>query len=83
MPQGYGHYIENTGEDDLEVLIVLNSGVYQSISITAWMAANTPELLATNFQVPAAASPVSPRTRSSCPKKANKDRRHRRMAGTR
>ena len=53
VPQGYGHYIENTGDDDLEVLLVLNSGVYQSISITAWMAANTPELLGTNFKVDA------------------------------
>ena len=52
VPQGYGHYIENTGNDDLEVLLVLNNGVYQSISITAWIA-NTPvETLATNFGVP-------------------------------
>jgi oxalate decarboxylase len=51
VPQGYGHYIENTGDDPMEVLLVLNSGVYQSISITAWMAANTPELLGTNFKV--------------------------------
>ena len=51
VPQGYGHYIENTGDDVMEVLLVLNSGVYQSISITAWMAANTPELLGTNFKV--------------------------------
>ncbi len=53
VPMGYGHYIENTGGDDLEVLIVLNSGTYKSISLTAWMAANTPTLLATNFEVPA------------------------------
>ena len=52
VPQGYGHYILNTGEDDLEILIVFNSGIYQSISITAWMAANTPRLLATTFKVP-------------------------------
>ena len=54
VPQGYGHYIENTGEDDLEVLLVLNNGTYQSISISGWMAANTPQLLATNFRVPEA-----------------------------
>ncbi len=52
VPQGYGHYIENAGTDDLEVLVVLNSGDYQSISLTAWMAANPPLLLATNFGVP-------------------------------
>jgi oxalate decarboxylase len=53
VPQGYGHFIENTGEEELVVLLVLNNGVYRSVSITAWMAANTPELLATNFGVDA------------------------------
>lgn len=52
VPQGYGHYIENAGSDDLELLIVLNNGAYQSISLAAWMAANPKLLLATNFKVP-------------------------------
>jgi oxalate decarboxylase len=51
-PQGYGHYIENVGTEDLEVLLVLSNGIYQSISITAWMAGNPPLLLATNFGIP-------------------------------
>jgi oxalate decarboxylase len=51
-PQGYGHYIENAGNEDLEVLIVLNNGDYQSISLTAWVAANPHLLLSTNFRVP-------------------------------
>ncbi|MET0538649.1 MAG: cupin domain-containing protein [Xanthobacteraceae bacterium] len=51
-PQGYGHYIENAGSEDLEVLIVLNDGKYESISLSAWMAANPHLLLATNFRVP-------------------------------
>ena len=29
VPQGYGHYIENIGSEDLEILIVLNNGNYQ------------------------------------------------------
>ena len=52
VPQGYGHYIENIGTEDLELLIVLNNGTYQSISLTAWMAANPHLLLSTNFKVP-------------------------------
>jgi oxalate decarboxylase len=52
VPQGYGHYIENPGTDDLELLIVLNNGTYESISLSAWMAANPHLLLATNFKVP-------------------------------
>jgi oxalate decarboxylase len=54
VPQGYGHYIENAGTDDLELLIVLNNGDYQSISLSAWVAANPHLLLSTNFKVPEA-----------------------------
>jgi oxalate decarboxylase len=52
VPQGYGHYIENAGTEDLDVLIVLNDGTYQSISLSAWVAANPHLLLSTNFKVP-------------------------------
>ncbi|MEO8668033.1 MAG: cupin domain-containing protein [Bauldia sp.] len=53
VPQGYGHYIENTGDENLVVLLALNNGTYQSVSITAWFANTPPETLATNFKVPA------------------------------
>ena len=52
VPQGYGHYIENTGSDNLEVVLALNNATYQSVSITAWIAANPELLLSTNFGVP-------------------------------
>jgi oxalate decarboxylase len=53
VPQGYGHYIENASNDEPCVtLIVLNSGNYQEISLSQWMASNTTELLGTNFKVP-------------------------------
>ena len=52
VPTGYGHYIENTGSEDLEILIAFNNGTYEAINITAWMAANPRLLLATNFGVP-------------------------------
>ncbi len=54
IPQGYGHSIENTGKVPLRILIGLNSGVYEEISLAQWMAANPPDVLATNFGVPAA-----------------------------
>ena len=52
VPQGYGHYIENAGSADLELLIVLNNGNYESISLANWIGANPHLLLATNFEVP-------------------------------
>jgi len=52
VPQGYGHYIENIGNEDLDVVVVFNNGTYESISLSAWLATNPPALLATNFGVP-------------------------------
>jgi oxalate decarboxylase len=52
VPFAMGHYIENTGSDTLEIVLALNNATYQSISITAWMAANPDLLLSTNFGVP-------------------------------
>jgi oxalate decarboxylase len=51
VPQGYGHYIENTGTEDLVVLLVLNNGTYRSVALTAWLAATPVETLATNFGI--------------------------------
>ena len=52
VPQGYGHYIENIGNEDVELLIALNNGSYESISLADWIGANPHLLLATNFEVP-------------------------------
>jgi oxalate decarboxylase len=67
VPQGYGHYIENTGPDDLEVVIVLNNGAYESISITAWMVATPGQLLATNFGVPESTFAAFPKRETTMP----------------
>jgi oxalate decarboxylase len=51
VPQGYGHHIEDTGTENLDVVVVFNNGMYESISLSAWLAANPPALLAANFAV--------------------------------
>jgi oxalate decarboxylase len=50
VPRGYGHYIENTGNRPLRVLIGFNSGDYQEISLSTWLAANPDGVLADNFK---------------------------------
>jgi oxalate decarboxylase len=52
VPQGFGHYIENIGEDECRALLVLNGGDYQEISLSEWLAAAPRQLLSTNFGVP-------------------------------
>jgi oxalate decarboxylase len=54
IPQGYGHSIENVGDKPCRVLIGLNSGKYQTIDLSQWIAGNPVDVLATNFGQPEA-----------------------------
>ena len=51
IKQGYGHYIEQTGDEPTRILILFNSGVYEEISLSAWLGGNPGSLLADNFGV--------------------------------
>jgi oxalate decarboxylase len=53
IPQGYGHSIENIGKTPCRVLIGLNSGRYEVIDLSQWIAGNPADVLATNFSRPA------------------------------
>ena len=47
-----GTISRTSGNEELELLIALNNGTYESISLADWIGANSHLLLATNFQVP-------------------------------
>lgn len=51
IKQGYGHYIEQTGDAPTKLLILFNSGTYEEISLSAWLGANPSSLLADNFGI--------------------------------
>ena len=53
IPQGFGHSIENIGDGKARVLIGFNSGIYEDIDLSEWIAGNPPDVLATNFGQPA------------------------------
>jgi oxalate decarboxylase len=52
IPQGYGHSIENVGDGKCRILIGFNSGVYETIDLSQWIAGNPVDVLATNFSKP-------------------------------
>jgi oxalate decarboxylase len=52
IPQGYGHSIENVGERPARILIGFNSGTYETIDLSQWIAGNPVDVLATNFAQP-------------------------------
>jgi oxalate decarboxylase len=53
IPQGYGHSIENVGDKPCRILIGLNTGIYEAIDLSQWIAGNPTDVLATNFGKPA------------------------------
>jgi oxalate decarboxylase len=52
IPQGYGHSLENTGSRAARILIGFNAGIYETIDLSQWIAANPKDVLATNFGKP-------------------------------
>src|SRR5262249_31768221 len=53
IPQGFGHSIENTGDKTARILVGFNTGIYQRIDLSQWIAGNPRDVLATNFGQPA------------------------------
>ncbi len=45
VPRTLGHYIENTGNEPLQVINVFNSKDYKDISLNQWMALTPPEMV--------------------------------------
>jgi oxalate decarboxylase len=60
VPQGFGHYIENVGDSTCRLLIAFDSGEYQEISLSDWLAANPTKLVADNLQLPDTAAAKVP-----------------------
>jgi oxalate decarboxylase len=52
VPMGAGHYIRNTGDGILRLLIGFNHGDYRAHELNAWLASNPPDVLATNLGLP-------------------------------
>jgi oxalate decarboxylase len=63
IPQGYGHSIENVGGKPCRVLIGFNTGHYEAIDLSMWIAGNPVDVLATNFSKPASLFEKFPRER--------------------
>jgi oxalate decarboxylase len=54
IPQGYGHSVENVGDGRCRILVGFNSGIYEDIDLSEWLASNPADVLATNFGRPEA-----------------------------
>jgi oxalate decarboxylase len=51
IKQGFGHFVEQIGDEPTKVLILLKSPVYEEINISTWLAANPVAIIADNFGI--------------------------------
>jgi oxalate decarboxylase len=49
IKQGFGHFVEQVGNEPTRILAMFNSPVFEEISISSWLAANPPSMVADNF----------------------------------
>ncbi|MFZ3244257.1 MAG: cupin domain-containing protein, partial [Candidatus Acidiferrales bacterium] len=51
--QGFGHYIEQVGDEPTRILITFPAAEYQEVSLSAWLANNPSQLIEDNFGISA------------------------------
>lgn len=49
IKQGFGHHVEQIGSEPTRFLAMFNSPVYEEISLSTWLAANPPSMVADNL----------------------------------
>ena len=51
IQQGFGHYVEQVGNEPTKFFVLFNSPAFEEISISKWLAGNPASLLADNFRI--------------------------------
>lgn len=51
VQQGFGHYVEQVGDEPTELVLLFNSPVFEEISISKWLAGNPASLIVDNFGI--------------------------------
>ncbi|MBS9478918.1 cupin domain-containing protein [Ancylobacter radicis] len=51
VPKSQGHYIENTGNEDIEMLVIFKAPEYQEVDLADWLSHAPPELVAQHLNI--------------------------------
>jgi oxalate decarboxylase len=52
IPQGFGHFIQSSSDGPSRILVTFDSGEYQEISLSTWLASNPDNIVADNLKIP-------------------------------
>lgn len=58
---GYGHALEKVGSEPARILSVFDSGTYETVDVSQWIAGQPADVLAVNFGKPAATFDAFPK----------------------
>ncbi|QJP17284.1 cupin domain-containing protein [Starkeya sp. ORNL1] len=51
VPKSQGHYIENTGDEEVQMLVVFKAPEYQEVDLSDWLTHAPPELVAQHLNI--------------------------------
>ncbi|MEP9350481.1 cupin domain-containing protein [Xanthobacter sp. KR7-225] len=51
VPRSQGHYIQNTGSEEVQVLAIFKTAQYQEVDLSDWLTHAPPELVAQHFNI--------------------------------
>jgi oxalate decarboxylase len=60
--EGFGHYIEQVGDEPTKILLIFSAPIYQEINLSSWLAGNPASVIETIFG-------ISPQLVDQLPKK--------------
>jgi len=49
IKQGFGHYVEQVGNEPTRILVLFNNPLYEEISLSTWLGANPPSMIVDNL----------------------------------
>lgn len=62
-PQGFGHYVENIGDGEANVMVIHNHADFTTVELSEWIAGGSKSVFASTLNMPAAAFDDAPAER--------------------
>jgi oxalate decarboxylase/phosphoglucose isomerase-like protein (cupin superfamily) len=61
VPQGFGHYVENVGDDEASLMLVHNNAEFTTVELSEWVAGGTFSIFASTLNMPVEAFEKAPK----------------------
>jgi oxalate decarboxylase len=59
-PQGFGHYVENIGDNEARLMLIHNHAEFTTVNLSEWVAAGSTQVFASTLKMPVRAFDDAP-----------------------